>query len=103
MFRIVPRALAALSFATPAPASRRASREGPCALADGTYRARLPDRARRGVVLYAHGWGGTPAGALRSETRVDPMVARGYAVIAPQGLPRWAGDAGDASSGRALT
>ena len=86
--------LAALSLAALAPAPLRACPDSACALADGTYRARLPEGAPRGVVLHLHGWGGTAAAALRSGSRIAPMVDRGYAVIAPQGLPRWPGDPG---------
>jgi polyhydroxybutyrate depolymerase len=75
----------------------------PCAVDGGVYRARLPAGAPRGVVVFLHGWGGTAAAQIAQADVVEPLLARGYAVVAPQGAPRRPGDSGGAwnAAGRA--
>lgn len=69
----------------------------PCQLPAGAYRALMPpDRPPQGVLLFLHGWGGTAEGMLGVARIVEPALARGYAVVAPQGAPRRDGDAGGA-------
>lgn len=65
------------------------SRDTACAVADGTYVIALPPDATGPMpaVLFIHGYGGSGAGALRNRGMVDAILARGYAVIAPSGLP----------------
>lgn len=58
-----------------------------CRTAAGTYRAELPAGPPVGAVLILHGWGGTAEGELGNRAIVEPLLARGYAVIAPAGLP----------------
>ena len=53
----------------------------------GTYHVRLPNGPVKGAILYVHGFGGTGKGALRSKEWVNTAMARGYALIAPDGLP----------------
>ncbi|MEQ8966759.1 MAG: hypothetical protein RID91_13100 [Azospirillaceae bacterium] len=60
----------------------------PCALDDGEYFAALPDAPEDAPwVVWLHGYGGSATADLGREARVGPMLARGYAVIAPQALP----------------
>lgn len=86
--------LSALLVAFAAPALACPGAESPCALDAGTYRIRLPEGEPRGVALWLHGWGGTAAAAIAEAAVVDPMLARGYAVLAPQGVPRREGEPG---------
>lgn len=61
----------------------------PCALEEGEYYIALPERSDTPppAILYIHGYGGSAEGALDNETMMQPFLDRGYAVIAPQGLP----------------
>lgn len=67
-------------------------REGPaCALPSGlgTYRIERPAGADPvPAVLILHGWGGTGAQMLSDRGTVEAFLARGWAVVAPEGLPR---------------
>ena len=72
---------------------------GPCRIAGGTYHIVLPAgpaapgaAAPGPAILLLHGWGGEGEGMIRNRAMVDLMLARGYAVIAPDGQPRHAGD-----------
>jgi polyhydroxybutyrate depolymerase len=65
-----------------------------CLLPEGHYRALTPEATPRGLVLFLHGWGGTAEDALKASDVVRPLLARGYAVAAPQGEPRRPGEAG---------
>lgn len=59
-----------------------------CDVEMGTYHARVPEGPISGAILYLHGYGGTGEGALRpSRDWVDTALARGYVLIAPDGLP----------------
>lgn len=62
----------------------------PCRLPDGTYHIVLPERAAesRPAVLLLHGYGGEGAGFVRTDGMARLFLARGYAVIAPDGQPR---------------
>jgi polyhydroxybutyrate depolymerase len=53
----------------------------------GQYHAKLPDGPVKGAILYIHGYGGNGAGAIRPSDWVNTALSRGYAVIAPDGLP----------------
>ncbi len=89
------RFLAALALALAAgAASACPGLSSNCLLPSGLYRALTPEAAPRGLVLFLHGWGGTAEGALRLSHVVVPLLARGYAVAAPQGMPRGPGDPG---------
>jgi len=70
------------------------SRVAPCEAAGGVYHVAMPDGPARGAVLFLHGWGGRSDAQMRQRGVVDPLLARGYAVIAPQGAPRRPGDRG---------
>lgn len=59
----------------------------PCHLPEGTYHIALPDPppARMGALIYLHGYAANGAAALRRDDIVGPALARGYAVLAPDG------------------
>ncbi|WP_300058536.1 polyhydroxybutyrate depolymerase [uncultured Roseobacter sp.] len=62
--------------------------ETACEVDLGSYHARVPDGAIKGAILYLHGFGGTGEGALRaSRDWVNTALARGYVLVAPDGLP----------------
>ena len=63
---------------------------GACTLPDGTYHVVLPENAGPATpaVVVLHGFGGSGEGTLRNSGMVTAMLARGYAVIAPDGQPR---------------
>ena len=67
------------------------SRETPCMVGDRAYFAAIPERSGDDpmpAIVYIHGWGGSGAGALRNSGMVNSFLDRGYAVIAPDGVPR---------------
>ncbi|MEM9012991.1 MAG: polyhydroxybutyrate depolymerase [Pseudomonadota bacterium] len=79
----------------PAAAQGCGDAETPCEIDGGHYHAALPaDGAARGAVLFLHGWGGTGRGVIRNGGLVSGFLERGYALIAPQGMPRREGDTG---------
>lgn len=61
----------------------------PCALPSGAYRVELPsgDVALRPSVMFLHGYGGSGAGTMTNRGMVEALLARGHAVIAPDGSP----------------
>lgn len=62
---------------------------GSCVVPLGTYEIALPDKAENApVVVYLHGYGGNGMGALRQPHIAKVFTERGYAVLAPNGLPR---------------
>lgn len=67
-----------------------AAASGPCTIAGGTYHIVVPEGAAGPVpaIMLLHGYGGEGVGTLRNRPMVDLMLARGYAVIAPDGQPR---------------
>lgn len=76
-----------------APAQDACGRDGPsCETATGTYRIAIPEgTAPEGgwpAVAFFHGAGGSGARTLGSNGMVGAALARGYAVIAPDGLQR---------------
>ena len=83
------RALAALALllAPQAAAAACGAAEAACALPDGEYHLALPeaDAATRPAVVFLHGAGSTGAAVLRNSGLIAPLLARGYAVIAPTG------------------
>jgi polyhydroxybutyrate depolymerase len=61
----------------------------PCQTPHGTYHLERPEGAGpRKAVMVLHGFGGSGAGTLRNRGMVGVLLARGYAVIAPDGQPR---------------
>jgi len=65
----------------------------PCAIDGGTYHVALPEPADAPApaVVFLHGFGGSGEGSLSNTGMVAALLARGYAVIAPDGLPRAGG------------
>ena len=58
---------------------------------DRAYFVALPETSGKesiSAVVYIHGWGGSGAGALRNAGMVSAFLERGFAVIAPDGVPR---------------
>lgn len=100
-------ALVPAVFAWPAAAQAGCGTAGTeaCQIAQGSYHVVLPRTGvaappspvragaapRRPAVMFLHGYGGSGAGALRNQTLVGALTARGYAVIAPDALSRGAG------------
>lgn len=74
----------------------------PCALRDGFYHAAAPDGPAQGLVVFLHGWGGRAEAQIAQAGVVEPLRVRGWAVAAPQGMPRREGDRGGAWNARAL-
>jgi polyhydroxybutyrate depolymerase len=88
-------AFAALSGATRSDAGC-GTQPGACLLSQGSYHIELPPQSvppaqaakLLPAVLFLHGYGGSGEGALRNKTMVRGLTERGYAVIAPDALPR---------------
>jgi len=59
-----------------------------CPTAHGFYRLALPDGVPGPVpaVIYLHGWGSSSAGAMKNKAMRAALAARGYALIAPEGI-----------------
>ncbi|MGQ0564349.1 MAG: alpha/beta hydrolase family esterase [Gemmobacter sp.] len=86
-------AAATVLSATPAAADCNGAPE-PCRLANGTYHIVLPEGTTGPVpaILLLHGYGGEGVGLVRNKGIADVMLARGYAVIAPDGQQRANGE-----------
>lgn len=67
-----------------------ATDDGACILPGGSYHLVLPQGRSTGTpaIVFLHGFGGSGDGMLRNTAMVDALLARGYAVIAPDGQPR---------------
>jgi polyhydroxybutyrate depolymerase len=61
--------------------------DAPCVIPGGEYFAVSPEGPRKGAVLFLHGWGGKAKADIANARVVEPLLARGYVVIAPVGLP----------------
>jgi len=62
-----------------------------CEIAGGRYFVRLPaGPGPHPAVMFLHGYGGSGDGALRAPARLGPLIAGGWAVIAPDGARRGA-------------
>jgi len=91
VLRAIARAVGALLLAVPAAAQDCGGADAPCAIASGQYRIVMPAAAGEAAVpalMFLHGWGGSGAGVLRMGGLVNAALARGHAVIAPDGMPR---------------
>ncbi|MCE8554028.1 polyhydroxybutyrate depolymerase [Ruegeria pomeroyi] len=60
----------------------------PCETSDGTYHIALPEVENPPVLIFLHGHGGEGAATLHNARLVAPLLARGWAVIAPDGQSR---------------
>jgi polyhydroxybutyrate depolymerase len=69
-----------------------------CKVAGGSYHIMWPpgvDRSKKlPAVVALHSWGASGFGLIRSGKMVKTMLARGYVVIAPEGLQRTDGEGG---------
>ncbi len=63
---------------------------GLCRTESGEYRLALPERAADPVpaLVFLHGWGASSAGVMRNGAMRATLSERGYALIAPEGVPR---------------
>lgn len=60
----------------------------PCEIGSGSYHVALPESDPKGTIVFLHGWGGSGSGTIANRTWVPAALDDGYAVIAPNGLPR---------------
>lgn len=60
----------------------------PCETEHGNYRIEMPDVENPPLVVFLHGYGGSAQGTMKNRNTVDPLLARGYAVMAPDGAMR---------------
>ncbi len=69
-------------------AAQACSTDTPCEIDGGEYYIAMPENTDTPppAILYIHGYGGSPVGALQNERMITPFLERGYAVIAPQGI-----------------
>ncbi|MEL6208026.1 MAG: prolyl oligopeptidase family serine peptidase, partial [Pseudomonadota bacterium] len=71
----------------------------PCQIDGGSYHIRLPEGVENPpVVVFIHGWGSAGANALDNPAIGRGVVDRGWAYVAPNGLPR-GGDRGGGTWG----
>jgi len=67
----------------------------PCQIASGTYHIERPagvdPQAKLPAVEFLHGWGASGQATMANRGMVDALLARGYAVIAPDGRLRESG------------
>ncbi len=64
-----------------------------CDIASGSYHIEVPANGTDfPAVMFLHGWGGSGTGTLSNRGMVDAFLARGYAVIAPDGQLRQSGE-----------
>ena len=69
----------------------------PCKISDGgEYHVALPEGEATATLVFLHGFGGRGEGVIRNRGLLKPILARGYAVVAPQGLPFRANSKGGA-------
>ncbi len=82
-------AILALIASAAGAAAGCAADPAPCTLAGGDYHIELPAGAGPDLpaVMFVHGYGGTGAGTMTNRGMVEAILARGYAVIAPDGMP----------------
>jgi len=78
---------ASLAFVFAAFAADPCGKTVACAIEGGEYFAAAPGNAPVGAVLFLHGWGGNAKADIARASLVEPLVARGYVVVAPVGLP----------------
>jgi polyhydroxybutyrate depolymerase len=75
-------------FAMQAAAQDCGDADTPCQTQSGSYYLTMPEGSGpHPVMVFLHGFGGTGEGVIRNRGLLKPMLERGYAVLAPQGLP----------------
>ncbi len=79
--------IATIALASPALADCSGT-SGPCEIAAGSYNIKLPTNhnAQTPVVIFLHGYGGSGKGTINSKKIADPILKRGYALIAPNAI-----------------
>ncbi len=86
------RPLAALAVYFAAPAAHAACDTQPdaCQIEEGTYHIALPAEADADVpaVMFLHGYGSSGGNVMKNAGLVNSVLDRGYAMIAPDALPR---------------
>ncbi|SLN16297.1 alpha/beta hydrolase family esterase [Ruegeria meonggei] len=65
-----------------------ADQVGLCETPSGGYHIELPEDENPPLVVFLHGYGGSGTGTMNNRGMVEPLLARGYAVMAPEGLER---------------
>lgn len=86
--------LACLLLPFPAAADGCGTPEGVCEIEGGFYRLALPQGAAGPVpaMVFLHGWNASSEGVMKNAALREAVLARGYALIAPEGSPRREGD-----------
>lgn len=61
-----------------------------CEIASGTYHIQLPENHSENTptVFFLHGYGSSGQASMRNKRIAEPLLERGYAVIAPNALKR---------------
>ena len=61
-----------------------------CALENGTYHIAVPPSAtsNTATIMFLHGYGSSGANVMKNKRLVASILDRGYAIIAPDALPR---------------
>lgn len=90
MRSILGSACVALTFGAGAVQAGCDTEASACQTAGGTYHIALPNTPtdEMPVVVFLHGFGGSGKAAIARARMVEPFRARGYAIIAPDGVPR---------------
>lgn len=72
------------------------TQDAPCQIGDRSYLIETPAQPAEGnpAIIYMHGYGGSGTSALRNRQLVQAALDRGYAVVAPNGLPMPSGRSG---------
>lgn len=101
-------ALIAAAALSPSIAAACDAPDMPCAIAgdwgEGRYHLALPEGdGPHPAVVFLHGWGGRADRTMANDGLREALLERGYAVIAPQGMPRREGDKGGGWNSRAST
>ncbi|MEM1342452.1 MAG: polyhydroxybutyrate depolymerase, partial [Pseudomonadota bacterium] len=83
-------AVLAAFAATPAAAGCADASDAACEIEGGSYHIALPADASGPLpaVLFLHGWGSSGGNAIGNGSISPPILERGYAFIAPDGVPR---------------
>ncbi len=80
---------AAVAVSAQAASAGCADQEAACQTPMGEYNIELPAQAENApLMVFLHGYGGSGTGTMRNRSMVEPLLARGYAVMAPEGLKR---------------
>lgn len=77
-----------LSFSGQTALAACAESEGTCETVSGEYHIELPRTENPPLVVFLHGYGGSGSGTMKNRNMVDPLLERGYAVMAPEGALR---------------